>query len=118
LVSLIRRHCPVHQPTPGKAISSWKNLPGRRRNEIPDFRSVGLDHGPEWYHAKITGISTQFIKPPSGKHVYMTTSVPTTETDAIMTNVTLEQNFCRYQRNRDGDAGPEHRPGNGGHLRL
>lgn len=34
------------------------------------FGQVGLDHGPEWYHGKITGIQTDFTKPPQGRKVY------------------------------------------------
>ena len=32
------------------------------------FGQIGLDHGPEWFHAKITGLSTTFTAP-KGKKV-------------------------------------------------
>ena len=35
------------------------------------FGQVGLDHGPEWYHGKWTGISTTFSKPTYSRSVYV-----------------------------------------------
>ena len=34
------------------------------------FGQIGLDHGPEWYHGKWTGIATTFTKP-AGKSIYV-----------------------------------------------
>lgn len=38
------------------------------------FGQMGLDHGPEWYHGKFTGIKQTFAIPTSEKHVYITNS--------------------------------------------
>lgn len=35
------------------------------------FGQIGLDHGPEWYHGKFTGISTTFEKPTYSRSVYV-----------------------------------------------
>jgi len=43
------------------------------------FGQLGLDHGPEWMHAKITGISTEFVKPKPGKKIYAVDAIPTVE---------------------------------------
>ena len=34
------------------------------------FGQLGLDHGPEWMHAKITNINPEFVKPKSGVKIY------------------------------------------------
>ena len=43
------------------------------------FGQLGLDHGPEWMHAKITGINTNFVKPKAGKKIYAVDAIPTVE---------------------------------------
>jgi hypothetical protein len=83
---------PVHQPVPGKGNFYLDELAKTGAGEKYLITGqLGLDHGPEWYHAKITGISTSFTKPPVGKHVYITSPAPTVEVDATMTDVTLDK---------------------------
>lgn len=43
------------------------------------FGQLGLDHGPEWMHAKITGINTDFVKPKAGKKIYAVDAIPVAE---------------------------------------
>lgn len=55
---------PVHQLVPGKGNfyeEELAKLGAGTRYQI--FGQVGLDYGPEWYHGKITGISTTFVHP-------------------------------------------------------
>ena len=83
---------PVDQPTPQKGnffMEELAKVGAGKKFQI--FGQVGLDHGPEWYHAKITGISTAFEKPPAGKRVYIGSPAPTIEVDATMTDVTLNK---------------------------
>ena len=48
----------VEQPTPGKGNFFWEEL-ARTGAGIKGhiFGQAGLDYGPEWYHAKITGLT-------------------------------------------------------------
>ena len=63
---------PVEQDTPGKGNFFRELLAKTGAGEkYQIFGQIGLDHGPEWYHAKITGISTDFA-PPAGKNVVVT----------------------------------------------
>jgi hypothetical protein len=83
---------PVHQPVPGKGNFFREPLAkvgAADKEQI--YGQLGLDYGAEWYHAKITGISTSFTAPVSAKKVYITTAVPTTETDAVLQDVTLNK---------------------------
>lgn len=83
---------PVNQPTPGKGNFFMEQLAKTGAGEkYQIFGQVGLDHGPEWYHAKISNISTSFTKPASGKKVYISSPVPTIEVDATMTDVVLDK---------------------------
>lgn len=55
---------PVHQPVPGKGnffLEPLAKVGAGERYQI--FGQVGLDHGPEWYHGKFTGIATSFTPP-------------------------------------------------------
>lgn len=55
---------PVHQPTPDRGnffLEELAKVGAGTRYQI--FGQIGLDHGPEWYHGKITGISTEFVAP-------------------------------------------------------
>lgn len=55
---------PVEQPTPGKGNFFREELAKVGAGTTYQiFGQIGLDHGPEWYHAKITGLSTTFEKP-------------------------------------------------------
>lgn len=49
----------VEQPTPDKGNFFWEEL-ARTGAGIKGmiFGQLGLDYGPEWYHAKMTGVST------------------------------------------------------------
>lgn len=53
------------------------------------FGQIGLDHGPEWYHAKITGINTSFVKPEPGQRIYATGPIPMVETLPELKKVVL-----------------------------
>lgn len=71
---------PVEQPVPGKGNFFREELAKTGAGtKYQIFGQVGLDHGPEWFHGKITGINTNFVKPKSGKKVYITTPVPTVD---------------------------------------
>lgn len=35
------------------------------------FGQIGLDHGPEWYHGKFTGIAQSFTKPEYSRSVFI-----------------------------------------------
>ena len=68
----------VEQPVPEKGNFFMEELAKTGAGtKYQIFGQVGLDHGPEWYHGKITGINTSFVKPKSGKKVYFDTPVPT-----------------------------------------
>ena len=55
---------PVEQPTPNKGNFFREELAKAGAGSTYQiFGQIGLDHGPEWYHAKITGLSTTFNKP-------------------------------------------------------
>ena len=55
---------PVEQPTPNKGNFFLEELAKTGAGtKYQIFGQIGLDHGPEWYHAKITGLSTSFTKP-------------------------------------------------------
>lgn len=57
---------PVEQMTPGKGNFFLEELgKAGAGSKYQIFGQIGLDHGPEWYHGKITGISTEF-KAPTG----------------------------------------------------
>lgn len=53
------------------------------------FGQIGLDHGPEWMHAKITGINPNFVKPQSGTKIFATAPIPTTNVLPVLESVTL-----------------------------
>lgn len=49
----------VEMPTPGKGNFFWESLSKVGAGEHGQlFGIAGLDHGPEWYHGKITGLSS------------------------------------------------------------
>ena len=61
---------PVEQPVPGKGNFFLEELAKTGAGtKYQLFGQIGLDHGPEWYHAKITGLSTTFKKPVGQKVV-------------------------------------------------
>lgn len=63
---------PVHQPTPDKGnffLEELAKTGAGKKFQI--FGQLGLDHGPEWYHGKFTGISTEFTAPKYSRSVYV-----------------------------------------------
>ena len=61
---------PVEQPVPGKGNFFLEQLAKTGAGEKHQlFGQIGLDHGPEWYHGKITGLSTEFVAPVGQKIV-------------------------------------------------
>lgn len=62
---------PVEQPVPGKGNFFYEPLAKTGAGENGQiYGQLGLDHGPEWMHGKITGLSTEFVKP-LGRKVVM-----------------------------------------------
>ena len=61
---------PVEQSVPGKGnffLEELSKTGAGAKYQI--FGQMGLDHGPEWYHGKITGLSTSFTAPVGQKVV-------------------------------------------------
>ena len=81
---------PVYQPVPGKGNFFLEQLAKTGAGEKYQlFGQIGLDHGPEWYHAKITGINTNFVKPKSGIKVYTVDPIEVTEVLPEIESATL-----------------------------
>ncbi len=69
---------PVFQPVPEKGnffVEELAKTGAGSKYQI--FGQVGLDHGPEWYHCKFTGISTSFDSTTAAKAVKVTNTVTT-----------------------------------------
>ena len=63
---------PVFQPVPGKGNFFLEALAKTGAGEKYQlFGQIGLDHGPEWYHGKFTGISTDFTAPKYSRSVFI-----------------------------------------------
>ena len=63
---------PVYQPVPGKGNFFLEQLAKVGAGEKYQlFGQIGLDHGPEWYHGKFTGIAQSFTKPEYSRSVYV-----------------------------------------------
>ena len=63
---------PVYQPVPGKGNFFLEQLAKVGAGEKYQlFGQIGLDHGPEWYHGKFTGVSKNFEKPAYSRSVYV-----------------------------------------------
>lgn len=63
---------PVYQPVPGKGNFFLEPLAKTGAGEKYQlFGQIGLDHGPEWYHGKFTGIAQTFTKPTYSRSVYV-----------------------------------------------
>lgn len=63
---------PVYQPVPGKGNFFLEPLAKTGAGEkFQLFGQLGLDHGPEWYHGKFTGIATTFTAPTYSRSVYV-----------------------------------------------
>jgi len=70
----------VEQPVPNKGNFFMEELAKTGAGtKYQIFGQLGLDHGPEWMHAKITGINTNFVKPKAGKKIYAIDAIPTVE---------------------------------------
>jgi len=66
---------PVEQPVPGKGnffLEPLAKVGAGEKYQL--FGQIGLDHGPEWYHGKITGLSTEFVAPVGPKVVVTSTT--------------------------------------------
>lgn len=67
----------VEQPVPGKGNFFMEELAKTGAGKkFQIFGQIGLDHGPEWFHGKISGISTAFTAPPSGRAVRVVEPIP------------------------------------------
>lgn len=63
---------PVFQPVPGKGNFFLEALSKTGAGEKYQlFGQIGLDYGPEWYHGKFTGISTDFEAPKYSRSVFV-----------------------------------------------
>ena len=63
---------PVYQPVPGKGNFFLEQLAKTGAGEQYQlFGQIGLDHGPEWYHSKFTGIAQTFTAPKYSRSVYI-----------------------------------------------
>lgn len=63
---------PVFQPVPGKGNFFLEQLAKTGAGENYQlYGQIGLDHGPEWYHGKFTGIATSFTKPTYSRTVFI-----------------------------------------------
>lgn len=63
---------PVFQPVPGKGNFFLEPLAKTGAGEKYQlFGQIGLDHGPEWYHGKFTGIAQSFTAPKYSRSVFI-----------------------------------------------
>lgn len=63
---------PVFQPVPGKGNFFLEPLAKTGAGEKYQlFGQIGLDHGPEWYHGKFTGIAQTFTAPTYSRSVFI-----------------------------------------------
>lgn len=63
---------PVFQPVPGKGNFFLEELAKTGAGQKYQlFGQIGLDHGPEWYHGKFTGISASFTAPTYSRSVFV-----------------------------------------------
>ena len=73
---------PVEQIVPNKGNFFLEELSKQGAGEdYQIFGQIGLDHGPEWFHAKITGLSTTFTAPVGQKVVTVTETTEDGETE-------------------------------------
>jgi hypothetical protein len=80
----------VEQPVPNKGNFFMEELAKTGAGtKYQIFGQLGLDHGPEWMHAKITGINTDFVKPKPGKKIYAIDAIPTVEVLPVLDKVVL-----------------------------
>jgi hypothetical protein len=82
----------VEQPVPGKGNFFMEELAKVGAGiKYQIFGQLGLDHGPEWYHAKIGNIATTFTKPPMGRRIYTIDPIATVSVDAQATSAVLDK---------------------------
>lgn len=80
----------VEQPVPNKGNFFMEELSRTGAGtKYQIFGQLGLDHGPEWMHAKITNINPEFVKPKSGKKIYAVDPIPTAQVLPVPSKVTL-----------------------------
>lgn len=63
---------PVYQPVPGKGnffLEPLAKIGAGEKYQL--FGQIGLDHGPEWYHGKFTGIAQSFTAPKYSRSVFI-----------------------------------------------
>ena len=84
---------PVMQPVPGKGNFFLEQLAKAGAGEQYQlFGQIGLDHGPEWYHGKFTGISTNFVAPTYSKSVYVAGgTVRSISVKSVLESATLDK---------------------------
>jgi hypothetical protein len=83
---------PVMQPVPGKGNFFLEELAKTGAGtKYQLFGQVGLDHGPEWYHAKFTGIKSTFDAGDFTKKVSIYGAVGTVEMDAEIVSAGLNK---------------------------
>ena len=84
---------PVYQPVPGKGnffLEPLAKVGAGEKYQL--FGQIGLDHGPEWYHGKFTGISTGFVAP-KGRNVVVAGGIAgVVETTAVLSGAKLNKN--------------------------
>lgn len=72
---------PVEQPVPGKGNFFLEPLARTGAGEkYQIFGQIGLDHGPEWFHAIIEDLSTEFVAPEGQKFVAVSATATAEET--------------------------------------
>lgn len=75
---------PVGQPVPGKGNFYREELAKTGAgSKYHIFGQIGLDHGPEWYHGKWTGISTGFEAPKGRPVVIMNATTDPVNTKEV-----------------------------------
>jgi hypothetical protein len=63
---------PVYQPVPRKGnffLEPLAKVGAGEKYQL--FGQIGLDHGPEWYHCKFTGVAQTFSKPTYSRSVFI-----------------------------------------------
>lgn len=83
---------PVFQPVPGKGnffLEELAKVGAGKKYQL--FGQIGLDHGPEWYHGKITGLSTEFKAPEYKKVFVIGGTVANVETTAVLSAAKLNK---------------------------
>lgn len=67
---------PVYQPVPNKGnffLEMLAKVGAGEKYQL--FGQIGLDHGPEWYHGKFTGIAQSFTAPTYSRSVFIANDI-------------------------------------------